>query len=94
MYDKLEKILEEVKRRRDRRSSWINDLMDQISLEEIYEDDIVMADIARKNIKKLVKEIDFIHRRRENPYFSLNEKSLPCVGVSEANDQTGQTSLG
>ncbi|GEM_PF-6198078 len=60
MYDKLEKILEEVKRRRDRRSSWINDLMDQISLEEIYEDDIVMADIARKNIKKLVKEIDFI----------------------------------
>lgn len=60
MYDKLEKILEEVKRRRNRRSPWINDLMDQISLEEIYEDDIVMADIARKNIKKLVKEIDFI----------------------------------
>lgn len=60
MYDRLDKILEEVKRRRDRRSSWINDLMDQISLEEIYEDDIVMADIARKNIKKLVKEIDFI----------------------------------
>lgn len=60
MYDRLEKILEEVKRRRDRRSSWINDLMDQISLEEIYEDDAVMADIARKNIKKLVKEIDFI----------------------------------
>lgn len=48
MYDRLEKILEEVKRRRDRRSSWINDLMDQISLEEIYEDDAVMADIARK----------------------------------------------
>lgn len=60
MYDRLEKILEEVKIRRDRRSSWINDLMDQISLEEIYEDDAVMADIARKNIKKLVKEIDFI----------------------------------
>lgn len=60
MYDRLDKILEEVKRRRDRRSSWINDLMDQISLEEIYEDDAVMADIARKNIKKLVKEIDFI----------------------------------
>lgn len=48
MYDRLEKILEEVKRRRDRRSPWINDLMDQISLEEIYEDDAVMADIARK----------------------------------------------
>ena len=49
MYDRLEKILEEVKRSRDRRSSWINDLMDQISLEEIYEDDAVMAYIARKN---------------------------------------------
>jgi hypothetical protein len=32
MYDRLEKILEEVKRRRDRRSSWVNDLMDQISM--------------------------------------------------------------
>jgi len=60
MYDRLDKILEEYKIRRNRRSPWINDLMDQISIEEIYEDDIVMADIARKNIKKLVKEIDFI----------------------------------
>ena len=60
MYDRLEKILEEVKRRRDRRSSWINDLMDQISLEEIYEDDAVMAYIARKNLKRLVEEMDII----------------------------------
>ena len=60
MYDRLAKILEEVKRRRDRRSSWINDLMDQISLEEIYEDDAVMAYIARKNLKRLVEEMDII----------------------------------
>src|SRR5690606_14511901 len=34
----------------------------------------------------------FIHRRRENPYFSLNEKSLPCVG-SERSERPNRANL-
>lgn len=60
MFDHMAKILDEVKRRRQKRPQYINDMMDQISSEEIYEDDKIMADIARKYLKTIVHEMDIL----------------------------------
>ena len=58
-----------------------------------------MNDFQKDNAERMavyqqnVTEIaDFIHRRRENPYFSLNEKSLPCVG-SERSERPNRANL-